>query len=65
MSITVDRQEAPVLGLPLADADPEVHAALDRELARQRDTLEMIASGNFAPFDTLARRHPLYTELRP
>ncbi|MCB0827263.1 MAG: serine hydroxymethyltransferase [Solirubrobacterales bacterium] len=33
----------------LSDLDPEVAAALDGELARQRDTLEMIASENFVP----------------
>ena len=33
----------------LEDVDPEVAAALDGELARQRDTLEMIASENFVP----------------
>ena len=34
---------------PLAEVDPEIAAVLDGELARQRDTLEMIASENFAP----------------
>jgi len=34
---------------PLADVDPEVADALDRELDRQRRTLEMIASENFVP----------------
>src|SRR3712207_852264 len=34
---------------PLADVDPEVAEALDRELDRQRRTLEMIASENFVP----------------
>ncbi|WP_420112500.1 serine hydroxymethyltransferase [Pseudactinotalea sp.] len=34
---------------PLADVDPEIAAVLDGELARQRDTLEMIASENFVP----------------
>ncbi len=34
---------------PLAEVDPEVAAALDGELHRQRDTLEMIASENFVP----------------
>jgi glycine hydroxymethyltransferase len=34
---------------PLAEVDPEIAAALDAELGRQRDTLEMIASENFAP----------------
>jgi glycine hydroxymethyltransferase len=33
----------------LAEVDPEVAAALDGELHRQRDTLEMIASENFVP----------------
>ena len=34
---------------PLADVDPEVADALDRELERQQTTLEMIASENFVP----------------
>src|ERR671920_2110698 len=34
---------------PLADVDPEVADAIGRELDRQRDTLEMIASENFVP----------------
>ncbi|MFD6894933.1 serine hydroxymethyltransferase [Rhodococcus sp. NPDC060086] len=33
----------------LADLDPEVAQAMAGELARQRDTLEMIASENFVP----------------
>jgi glycine hydroxymethyltransferase len=33
----------------LAQLDPEVAAAMNGELARQRDTLEMIASENFVP----------------
>ncbi|GLY13089.1 serine hydroxymethyltransferase [Kineosporia sp. NBRC 101677] len=33
----------------LADADPELAAVLGQELGRQRGTLEMIASENFAP----------------
>ncbi len=37
------------LDRPLAEVDPDVAAALGRELARQQDTLEMIASENFAP----------------
>ena len=35
--------------LDLATFDPEVHAAIVDELARQRNTLEMIASENFVP----------------
>ena len=34
---------------PLAEVDPELAAVLAGELARQRGTLEMIASENFAP----------------
>ncbi len=34
---------------PLSEVDPEIAAVLDAELGRQRDTLEMIASENFAP----------------
>ncbi|WP_028647548.1 serine hydroxymethyltransferase [Nocardiopsis sp. CNT312] len=37
------------LNRSLSELDPEVSAAVDAELARQRDTLEMIASENFAP----------------
>ncbi|WP_017592665.1 serine hydroxymethyltransferase [Nocardiopsis potens] len=38
-----------LLDRTLADFDPEVAAAVDSELSRQRGTLEMIASENFAP----------------
>lgn len=34
---------------PLAEVDPEVAAAIQAEVGRQRGTLEMIASENFAP----------------
>jgi glycine hydroxymethyltransferase len=34
---------------PLAEIDPEISRVLGRELERQRDTLEMIASENFVP----------------
>jgi glycine hydroxymethyltransferase len=33
----------------LVDYDPDVHAAITAELARQQGTLELIASENFAP----------------
>ena len=39
----------PVTNAPLADVDPEIAAVLQDELSRQRSTLEMIASENFAP----------------
>lgn len=38
-----------VMNQPLSEVDPEIQAALDAELNRQRDTLEMIASENFVP----------------
>ncbi|MFE3456695.1 serine hydroxymethyltransferase [Nocardiopsis aegyptia] len=38
-----------MLDQALSELDPEVSAAVNAELARQRDTLEMIASENFAP----------------
>ncbi|GII98572.1 serine hydroxymethyltransferase [Sediminihabitans luteus] len=40
---------ADVLNQNLSELDPEIAAVLDGELARQRDTLEMIASENFVP----------------
>jgi glycine hydroxymethyltransferase len=38
-----------VTDAPLAEVDPEIAAVLAQELGRQRGTLEMIASENFAP----------------
>ena len=38
-----------VTNAPLSELDPEIAAVLKDELGRQRDTLEMIASENFAP----------------
>uniref|UniRef100_UPI0018B0118B serine hydroxymethyltransferase n=1 Tax=Catellatospora paridis TaxID=1617086 RepID=UPI0018B0118B len=46
---------------PLAEFDPEVHAALRAELGRQRDTLEMIASENFAPLAVLQAQGSVLT----
>ncbi|MEU5208372.1 hypothetical protein [Streptomyces sp. NPDC020742] len=37
-----------VLGAQLDDSDPEIATAIEAELARQRGTLKMIASENFA-----------------
>ncbi|MGH3674588.1 MAG: serine hydroxymethyltransferase [Mycobacterium sp.] len=37
----------------LAEVDPDIAELLDKELGRQRDTLEMIASENFAPRSVL------------
>ncbi|WP_155370211.1 serine hydroxymethyltransferase [Catellatospora vulcania] len=49
------------LDTPLAEFDPEVHAALRAELGRQRDTLEMIASENFAPLAVLQAQGSVLT----
>ena len=50
-----------VLDTPLAQLDPEVAAALDAELARQRGTLEMIASENFAPLAVMEAQGSVLT----
>ncbi len=39
----------PLFAQSLAEVDPQIAAVLDGELARQRGTLEMIASENFVP----------------
>src|SRR5450830_1601218 len=41
--------QTPLLDQSLSVVDPEIAAVLDGELARQRETLEMIASENFVP----------------
>lgn len=41
--------DEPLLDRPLSSVDPDVAAALAAELSRQQETLEMIASENFAP----------------
>jgi glycine hydroxymethyltransferase len=38
---------------PLAEVDPDIARVLERELARQQNTLEMIASENFVPQSVL------------
>jgi glycine hydroxymethyltransferase len=45
----------------LAHVDPEIADALRAELARQRDTLEMIASENFAPLAVLEAQGSVLT----
>lgn len=49
------------LNQTLAEFDPEVAAAIDAELGRQRDTLEMIASENFAPLAALQAQGSVMT----
>jgi glycine hydroxymethyltransferase len=44
-----DGPEENVLNAPLEEIDPAIAAVLRSELARQQQTLEMIASENFAP----------------
>ncbi|MCG7201804.1 serine hydroxymethyltransferase, partial [Marinobacter pelagius] len=46
---------------PLNELDPEVAAAIAGELARQRDTLEMIASENFVPRSVLQAQGSVLT----
>ncbi|MEO5876098.1 MAG: serine hydroxymethyltransferase [Streptosporangiaceae bacterium] len=45
----------------LASVDPEVYDAVRAELARQQDTLEMIASENFAPVSVLEAQGSVLT----
>jgi glycine hydroxymethyltransferase len=65
MSLTVapanGLQGAEVLSRPLAETDPEVHAAIEREITRQQRTLEMIASENVAPEAVLAAQGSVLT----
>ncbi|MBL8931335.1 MAG: serine hydroxymethyltransferase [Kineosporiaceae bacterium] len=46
---------------PLAEVDPELAAILEGELSRQRGTLEMIASENFAPRAVLTAQGSVLT----
>jgi glycine hydroxymethyltransferase len=50
-----------VLDRALAEADPQVHAAIADELHRQQSTLEMIASENFAPVSVMAAQGSVLT----
>lgn len=47
--MTQQNPTSALMSQPLSEVDPEIAAALAEELGRQRDTLEMIASENFAP----------------
>lgn len=49
MTTSTSTTSSVVSNQPLAELDPEIAAVLDQELGRQRGTLEMIASENFAP----------------
>jgi glycine hydroxymethyltransferase len=52
---------AKVLTRSLADTDPEVHSAVAAELRRQQETLEMIASENFAPIAVMEAQGSVLT----
>ena len=45
----ISANTASLNSMSLAEVDPDVAAAMNGELSRQRDTLEMIASENFVP----------------
>ena len=45
----------------ISELDPEIAAVLDRELARQQGTLEMIASENFVPLAVLQAQGSVLT----
>ncbi|WP_111767983.1 serine hydroxymethyltransferase [Nakamurella deserti] len=51
----------PGLNASLAEADPEVAAQIAQELRRQQNTLEMIASENFAPVAALQAQGSVLT----
>ena len=59
MSASVDPQD--LRYQDLATYDPEVYAAIEGELARQRTTLEMIASENFVPRSVLQAQGSVFT----
>jgi glycine hydroxymethyltransferase len=52
---------AEVLTRSLAEADPEIFAAVESELLRQQRTLEMIASENFAPTSVMQAQGSVLT----
>ncbi len=55
------RTHASVMSAPLAEVDPDIADLLGKELSRQRDTLEMIASENFAPRSVLQAQGSVLT----
>jgi glycine hydroxymethyltransferase len=57
----VTATQTPMFNADLAAADPEVARAVDAELLRQRGTLEMIASENFAPLAVLQAQGSVLT----
>ena len=51
----------PILGETLAELDPAIHRVIVDELARQQNTLEMIASENFAPLAVMQAQGSVLT----
>src|SRR5690606_13118670 len=51
----------PLFTRPVSEVDPEIAQVLDRELARQRGYLEMIASENFVPVSVLQSQGSVLT----
>ena len=49
------------MSLPLAQADPEIAAAIEHEVLRQHEGLEMIASENFVPRSVLQAQGSVLT----
>lgn len=45
----------------LMEADPQLHALVSKEVSRQRQTLDMIASENFAPISVLQAQGSILT----
>jgi glycine hydroxymethyltransferase len=56
-----ESQSQSVLDQSLAELDPDVAELVDAELARQRGTLEMIASENFAPLAVMQAQGSVLT----
>lgn len=62
MAVTAGlRHHQSLLDTPLSQLDPEVCGALREELGRQRGTLEMIASENFAPLAVMQAQGSVLT----
>jgi len=53
--------EQQLMSRPLAEADPEIHAAIQQELQRQNSRLELIASENFASEAVLEATASVFT----
>src|SRR5690242_2824909 len=61
MGVQAEAAPGAGLGQSLADADPQVYAAVIDEQRRQEGTLEMIASENFAPVSVMEAQGSVLT----